>query len=780
MIDIKFILPNQQVGEIMNPSGQVSGSHRRFTFSCANLAENTFEVVRFEGEEALSSLYRFELLLAVADHGDLDESRILGRPALFTLNDGAQGGKDTCYHGLVQDFSYAYQVTGWTLYRAVLVPKMWRLTAYHLCEVYINKNPNEILKLIMENAGFNSLDYEWRFPRDRQSFLINYICQYQESYYAFIERWADRLGDYWWYEENEGSEKIVFTHSLMAHKYEALQLHYLPDGNYVGANEARRLQSLECETRCLPKQVIVKDYFHEKSSMGIMATQTVDPDGIGEVSLYGQNLRSNEVATKVAQLHAETLRCQARQYSGRSDATGLRCGHLLEVTGHPRSSFNRRYLLTRVRHCGSQAIALLELGLSGPASTQGNSASEDFYRADFSAIPSDVQFRSEIRRPWPKIEGTLTAFIDAEGDGEYAELNESGEYKVQMPFVVNDKGAGKCSAWIRKSSEYSGSGGQGMHFPLRKGTEVLLSFINGDPDQPIITGAVPNSVASNVVTNDNRTQSKLQSAAGNSIIMEDQALLANLFLGSPMLASSLTLGAPLGISANTAGLISLTSAGDVLIDSASGVKIKALTGINFDTPGPVTITSLTGLQTVATQKTETIIGYNIQNVGSSQKFILGQSTTYTVGNKTDIGVTASQAINLGLKLDMFAGGKIETALSYAYKLNAGINMEDNMATIKKDFFKSKIEALTKKSVACELLDKITGIESTDVSVERMGVDISDKSMEISDSDISLKKEAVNIRSKSASLEESDIDFSTVKTRIRSQSCAVHSGPSLFI
>jgi len=750
----------------MISSDPLSGSNRRFTFSCANLEKNTFEVVRFEGEEALSSLYRFELLLAVADHGDLDESRIIGRPALFTLNDGISGGKPTRYRGLVQDFGYAYQVTGWTIYRAVLVPKMWRLTAYHLSEVYLNKNPNDIFKLILDNAGFISTDFEWRLPRDRETFLIKYICQYQESYYEFIERWADRLGDYWWYEENEDSEKIVFTHSFMAHKNEAQQLHYSPGGDYVGANEIRSLQSLECETRCLPERVTVMDYFHEKSSMGIKATQLVDPDGIGEVFLYGQNLRSNEVASKVAQLHAETLRCRAKQYSGRSGATGLRCGHLLEIIGHPRGSYNRRYLLTRVQHHGSQAIALLELGLSAAASAQEKADSVDFYRADFSAIPSDVQFRSEIRRPWPKIEGTLTAFIDAEGDGEYAELNESGEYKVQMPFVVTDKSAGKCSAWIRKSSESSGSNGQGMHFPLRKGAEVLLSFINGDPDQPVIIGTVPNSATSNVVTNDNRTQSKLQSSAGNSIIMEDKALLASLFMGSPMLASSLTLGAPLGIDAKTAGLISLASAGNAVITSASAVNVNSATGINLTTTtAPVIITALNLTDAVGT-KTALVAGSNDEVSYNKTDTVLGQRTILTAANKTDLEVSGSETISLSASFNVNVGAKVNFEAALAFRYNTGISSEYNSVRMKVDGVAVVKEAVKLEQAEIQILKKGVGVLTT------AAAEIKKAEFSIETTKLRLGSIEADINAGNITMQDSEADIKQAKTHIEIQEAVV--------
>ncbi|WNV03376.1 hypothetical protein RP726_13015 [Candidatus Methylospira mobilis] len=91
----------------MHSFSQLSGSNRRFTFSCANLPQHTFEVARFEGEEALSELYRFELLL-VSQNGEIDEPGLIGLDAQFSLNDGIEGGRDTVYRGLIQEFSYEY------------------------------------------------------------------------------------------------------------------------------------------------------------------------------------------------------------------------------------------------------------------------------------------------------------------------------------------------------------------------------------------------------------------------------------------------------------------------------------------------------------------------------------------------------------------------------------------------------------------------------------------------------------------------------------------------
>ncbi|QFY43389.1 type VI secretion system tip protein VgrG [Candidatus Methylospira mobilis] len=261
---------------------------------------------------------------------------------------------------------------------------------------------------------------------------------------------------------------------------------------------------------------------------GAEGTAQVNPaSGIGEVHLFGRKIKNNMEIKLRAKLQAESLLCRADRYFGGSTATGLRCGHFIETANHPRQPLNRRYLLTAVKHRGSQAGLLLD-GLRVPAEL----GSSDFYSAEFTAIPDNVQYRPETKHPWPKIIGTINAFIDAEGSGQYAELNQYGEYKVQLPFDISHKRANRGSAWIRMATPYAGSD-HGMHFPLLKGTEVLLSFVNGDPDQPIIMGAVPNSINPSVVTDVNQMQSRIRTAGGNEITLHDEAGKQHILLKTP-------------------------------------------------------------------------------------------------------------------------------------------------------------------------------------------------------------------------------------------------------
>ena len=142
------------------------------------------------------------------------------------------------------------------------------------------------------------------------------------------------------------------------------------------------------------------------------------------------------------------------------------------------------------------------------------------YLSRFEAIPFEVQFRPERVTPWPRIHGILHAHIDADTSGDYAQIDELGRYRVRLPFDSSGRQGSSASRWIRLAQPYAGAG-YGSHFPLHKGTEVLLAHIDGDPDRPIIVGSVPNPHTISPATSANATQSVVNTASGIRIEMED-------------------------------------------------------------------------------------------------------------------------------------------------------------------------------------------------------------------------------------------------------------------
>ncbi|WNV03605.1 contractile injection system protein, VgrG/Pvc8 family [Candidatus Methylospira mobilis] len=174
------------------------------------------------------------------------------------MNDGIAGGQAAVYQGLIQEFSYECENCGWTFYRAILAPRLWKLETFVLSEIYLDKSRPEIFNTILENAGMTRNDFEMRLSSDGANApKLDYICQYRESYLAFISRWAERLGVYWWYEQIDGQERAVFTDIRTAHKDEAVTLHYRPPGGPdAQVTQTRLCQSLRRVAKNLPKQLV--------------------------------------------------------------------------------------------------------------------------------------------------------------------------------------------------------------------------------------------------------------------------------------------------------------------------------------------------------------------------------------------------------------------------------------------------------------------------------------------------------------------------------------------
>ncbi len=213
-------------------------------------------------------------------------------------------------------------------------------------------------------------------------------------------------------------------------------------------------------------------------------------------------------------MRAQQLACQGAEHRGEGSVPWLQPGYLFGLQSHFLGKLNQQYLVTSVTHEGNQA-AYLTHGMGEDSEQNGL-----YYRNSFKCIPSNVQYRNPLKTRRPKITGVLSAWIDAAGSGQYAMLDDQGRYKVLMPFDLSGRDEGKASYWLRMAQPYGGSG-HGMHFPLLKNTEVLLVFIEGDPDRPVIQAAVPNADNPSLVNEQSNTINHIKTASGSEIIMDD-------------------------------------------------------------------------------------------------------------------------------------------------------------------------------------------------------------------------------------------------------------------
>lgn len=506
----------------------------KFSFDSKAVDTTTFGVVQFSGSEGLSQLYHFDILL-VADDPDIDMNDLLQEKATFYIH--RPDGSKVPFHGMLAEFSLERQVSDFFLYRALLVPRLWRLTLTHHNQIFLDMDPENIIGLVLEDGGLTAMDYEFRLQGNYVTW--EYACQYGESHYNFIARWMERNGMYYFFDQSGNEEKLVITDTRMSHEPSEFgrKITYSPVSGMETFHLDEAIQSYKCIQKTVPQKVLLKDYNYRTPSLEVKGTAEVSRSGFGEMYYYGDHFRTPEEGNKLARIRSEELLCTSKQFQGKSTVPYLAPGFTAQLSNHFRQDMNRDYLIVSMDHFGNQASALI----SGLREQLAKSEQETVYRNTFIAIEDTVQYRAERTTVQPVLNGAITAKIDASGSGKYAEIDGQGRYKVVLPFDRSGRDGGKASAWLRMMQPYGGSD-HGMHFPLHKGTEVLLTFIEGNPDRPVIAGSVANPENPSQVTTDNQTMAKLTTSGGNKIHIEDKEGSERILMHSPNQESFVRIG----------------------------------------------------------------------------------------------------------------------------------------------------------------------------------------------------------------------------------------------
>lgn len=626
-------------------------NQNKYTFISKGLSKETFTVVRFQGSEGLSRCYQFDIEI-VSRERNLPLEQIMKNPAVFTIL--RPKGEAVYFHGFLTHFEQRHAFQEYVFYQARLAPRLWWLSLAHQNQVFLDMTVPEILAAVFQGGGLHSLDFELRLQNNYPKW--DFVCQYDESLLQFACRWMEREGIYFYFEQTEQGETVILTDTKIAHTEmpEGKTFHYAPPSglDYIHRDEV--VHQLICRQQMTPQNVVLVDYNYEKPSLTLKAEAEVDPDlGRGEDYLYGEHFRTQEEGKQLAAIRAEEHLCRRSLFLGESSVPFARPGYTFNLIDHYREEFNQRYLFTEVEHQGSQVFYLA----AGLQAAFPESENRLFYFNSFTAIPSHKQFRPPRVTPKARFHGVLNAKIDAAGEGKIAHVDEQGRYKVILPFDRSGREEGTASAWIRMAQPYAGSD-HGFHFPLHKEAEVLLSFIDGDPDRPIIAAAVPNPHNPSPVNRDSQTMAKITTAGQNKIHIEDAEGNQRIFLQSPTDDTWLRMGAP-----NDPEIKSYDSA--LLRSSAKNPKLAWETAKKWLTEGWT-------------------------NFKKSGYFFSSKSWFAFDAGGGKIEVQAGA----GKVSIVLAGGKVELSLDGSLKGNVGLSFAFNTgAEVKVDLTKSKKFAL---------------------------------------------------------------------------------------
>jgi type VI secretion system secreted protein VgrG len=444
-----------------------------FSLWLENLAELP-RVVRFTGTEAVSALYEFTLDIAA---GELDFAQIVGRGATLQL-DGL--GPPRLVHGEVASLETSGQSRRHQLYRLTLVPRLARLQHRRGCRVFQNQTTPEVVAAVLRGAGFTRRDY--RFDLAAAHAPRNYCVQYRESDLAFISRLLEEDGIFYFFEHGESRATLVLADHPEVHPAipGESELSFHAGGQRRDREHVTELRLVE---RVRPGKVSLRDFdFHEPTrAMDVSASAGRDDDlevydYPGEFQDPGNS--GPHQGRSLARLRLEEQQVGRRQVLGAGDCMRLIPGHHFTTCGHRRPDLNAALVLTRVTHTGAQPQALDEDGAGGSF----------HYSNQFECIPRHTPLRPERATPRPFVRGVQPATVVGPAQEEI-HVDEQGRVLVQFHWDREGRFDERSSCWVRVSQGWAGAGWGTMFIP-RVGHEVLVDFIEGDPDRPIITGRV--------------------------------------------------------------------------------------------------------------------------------------------------------------------------------------------------------------------------------------------------------------------------------------------------
>jgi len=496
---------------------------QRLAFTVVGQPADTFMPFRLAGREAISELFRFEIDM-VSENAQLAFDDFAGQDATLSITRLEQ---TRTIHGMVERVEqHGATPQGQFVYRAVLVPRLHRLAMSRQNQIHGTAAPVSVREVLVEELTANALkgapasavagrlgtgDFELRLTRSYPQ--RDYIVQFDESDLAFISRLCEHHGIFYFFTHDGGRDVVVFGDSRVA--FPTIggggSVAYRTVSGLANASEPAVFRFIGQRTM-VPAQVCLRDYNYRLPSLNLEVDETVDPQGHGVVVDYGSHFRTPEEGRDLARVRAQELASRKLVFEGAGDSVHLAAGAVFDLTDHFRGDFNGGYLVTWVEHEATQAMP----GIAEFAGPDHETA----YRNRFECLPQAVEFRPARKTPKPRMPGLSNAVVDAAGAGERAEIDSSGRYKIRQQFDQRGETAGQASRYMRKAEPYGGAG-TGMHFPLLMGTEVILACVNGDPDRPIIVGAMQNEQYPSVVNARSNTKNRIRTTSGTLFEIED-------------------------------------------------------------------------------------------------------------------------------------------------------------------------------------------------------------------------------------------------------------------
>ncbi len=466
--------------------------------------EDVLFIRRMSGHEELSRCYELVLSCYSRDH-DISMEQVLGEHATVELT--SPGVATRLFDGIVCELSHEGAEGRYALYRMVLRPWLWLLTRGNECRVADQDRTSiELIEERFKKRGFS--EFSWQLSRTYEP--RKFCVQYRESDFAFVSRLLEEEGIYYYFTHALGSHQLVLTDSSSTHQaapgFERIYFGKLEDielrvGMFFDWRANKRVRA---------GQVTLTDYDYEKPRSNLQSRSANPKQHMhAEADFFDYPGRyvALEQGEYRARVRLEELHASYELAGGSTDSTGLSTGHVFELLNHPREDQNKQYLIVGASY-----------DLDTGAFESGAEAGGDHFTTTVQVLDARTQFRPRRATPWPTISGAQTAVVVGP-KGHEIWTDHHGRVRVQFHWDREHASDEKSSCWIRVAQPWAGKGWGAIQIP-RIGHEVVVEFLEGDPDHPLITGSVynnDNKAPYSLPKNQTRSGLKTQSSMGAAL-----------------------------------------------------------------------------------------------------------------------------------------------------------------------------------------------------------------------------------------------------------------------
>lgn len=631
------------------------------------LGDNELALYKAEINEELARPFSINVEL-VSENDNISLDDIMGQNVTIRLD---TAGDVRFFNGYITEFHQLPNNDRYSRYGATIRPWLWLMDLSENCRIFQEQSYPDIIQLIFNDLGFS--DYENKLTGTYQA--QEYVVQFNESDFNFVTRLMEQEGIYYYFEHADGKHTLILADDSTT----------LPDSGDVefhqqgGANDVTNIESItkwENYRKIVTGGIRLSDFDFETPSKNLEFVST-DPKtsllSSVEKFNYPGKYKERGKGTEYVRLLMEKENVAYETKVAKSNVRTLFTGSHFTLKDHHRDDQNSEYLITQFR-CNLSSDEYL---------SNANLDDSEVFSSEFTAIPSAVVYRPQVSATKPKMVGPQTAMVVGKA-GEEIWTDKYGRVKVHFHWDRYGKGDEQSSCWIRVAQTWAGKNWGQIQIP-RIGQEVLVDFLGGDPDRPIIVGSVyngstmpPYDLPANATQSGIKTRSTKGGNASNfnEIRFEDEKGSEELYMHAEKDYNSMVENCL----SETIGNNKTTRVGASHSESI-GANMQVTVGGSLTESVMVNVAESVGVameltvgafyaETIGAKKTESVGGDKSESIGGNHSESVGKNRTLTVADDSSESIAKNRNLSVEKDNNVSINGKSTIGIEKELSLSA--------------------------------------------------------------------------------------------------------------